>query len=78
MVGYQATVLAAGNVASVALCVAAVALVVRFGVGEDEAVADDAPVQIHELPTTEFWNLREQLEDEARRRDERRPVLVAA
>jgi predicted DNA repair protein MutK len=78
MVGYQATVLAAGNIASVALCLTAVALVVRFGVGGDEAVEEDAPVQIHELPTTEFWNLREQLEDEARRRDQLRPVLAAA
>src|SRR4051812_17958286 len=52
MVGYQATVLAAGNIASVALCLTAVALVIRFGVGGADVAADDAPVQIHELPTT--------------------------
>jgi hypothetical protein len=75
LVGYKATVLAAGNVGSVLICLAAVGLVVRFGTAADE---DDAPVQIHELPTTEFWALRDQLEDEARRRDERGRVLVAA
>jgi hypothetical protein len=78
LVGYQATVLAAGNVASVGLCLTAVALVLRFGVGGDEAFEEEAPIQFHELPTNEFYILREQLEDEARRRDERRPVLVAA
>lgn len=74
-VGYQATVLAAGNLASVALCLTAVALVLRFGgaPAEDE----EARVPFHELPTTEFWELRDQLEHEARRRDERR-ILVAA
>ena len=81
LVGYQATVLAAGNVASVALCVAAVGLVLRFGTsagaGDGLAVADERPVGIHELPTTEFWALREQLEHEARRRDEA-GTLVAA
>jgi hypothetical protein len=72
-VGYGATVLAAGNLASVALCLTAVALVWRFG---DAAVDDDA-IRLDELATTEFHALRDQLEDEARRRDERR-VLVAA
>lgn len=75
-VGYHATPLALGNVASLAICLAAVGLVVRFG----DAVADqddaDAPFAIHELPTMEFVALREQLEHEARRRDEHR--LVAA
>jgi hypothetical protein len=73
LVGYGATVLAAGNVASVLLCLTAVALVWRFG---DSATADDT-VRLDELPTTEFHALRDQLEDEARRRDERR-MLVAA
>jgi hypothetical protein len=77
--GYHATVLAAGNVASLALCLVAVGLVLRFGTGADAAVADDDPqVAIHELPTTEFWALRDQLEHEARRRDEHRPLALAA
>jgi hypothetical protein len=74
-VGYGAKVLAAGNVASVGICLTAVALVVRFG---DAAATQDEPaVRVDELATTEFHALRDQLEDEARRRDERR-VLVAA
>jgi hypothetical protein len=79
LVGYKATVLAAGNVASVALCVAAVGLVLRFGPSADDglALADERPVGIHELPTTEFWALREQLEHEARRRDEGRALVAA-
>jgi hypothetical protein len=76
LVGYKATVLAAGNVGSVTICLAAVALVVRFG-PSSPGPAEDRPVGIHELETTEFWALRDQLEDEARRRDEQR-VLVAA
>jgi hypothetical protein len=78
LVGYHATALAAGNVASVAICLGAVALVLRFGGAPAAGAADldDRPVQIHELATTEFWALREQLEHEARRRDER--TLVAA
>jgi hypothetical protein len=79
LVGYHATVLAAGNVASLGLCLAAVVLVARFGGAAADAadeVADGRPVHIHELPTTEFWALREQLEHEARRRDGR--GLVAA
>lgn len=76
LVGYQATVLAAGNVASVALCLVAVGLVVRYG-SSDDAPVEERPVQIHDLATTEFWALRDQLEHEARRRDERR-ILIAA
>jgi hypothetical protein len=72
-VGYGAKVLAAGNVASVGICLTAVALVVRFGT---DAEAEPS-VRLDELATTEFHALRDQLEDEARRRDERR-VLVAA
>lgn len=78
LVGYHATPLALGNVASLAICLTAVGLVARFG---EAVVADDAerPFAIHELPTMEFVALREQLEHEARRRDERRdPQLVAA
>src|SRR4051812_11628632 len=75
-VGYHATVLAVGNIASVALCVTAVGLVVRFGA---PAAEDDEPaVAVHELETTEFWALRDQLEHEARRRDERRTLALAA
>jgi hypothetical protein len=74
-VGYHATPLALGNLASLAICLAAVGLVLRFG--ETAAVDDDAPA-FHELPTQEFVLLREQLEHEARRRDERRTQLVAA
>jgi hypothetical protein len=76
LAGYHATVLAAGNVASVALCLAAIGLVLRFGAAgpvEDE----DRPVAFHELPTTEFWELREQLEHEARRRDDLRTLVAA-
>jgi hypothetical protein len=77
--GYHATVLALGNVASLALCLVAVALVARFGTGEaDEGEADDGRRQatVSDLPTHEFWALREQLEHEAARRGQ--PVLVAA
>jgi hypothetical protein len=75
LVGYQAGVLAAGNVASLALCIVAVALVTRFGTGG--AGEDERPVLVHELPTTEFWALRDQLEDEARRRHEQRELVAA-
>jgi predicted DNA repair protein MutK len=75
-VGYGARVLAAGNVASVGICLTAVALVVRFGTDVEADEAEPA-VRLDELATTEFHALRDQLEDEARRRDERR-VLVAA
>jgi hypothetical protein len=77
-VGYGAKVLAAGNLASVGICLSAVALVVRFGAdAEAEDARDEPAVRLDELATTEFHALRDQLEDEARRRDERR-VLVAA
>jgi hypothetical protein len=87
LAGYHATALALGNVASLTLCLVAVALVVRFGdagavaPGPAPAVAgagDDAPVSVHELPTGEFWALRDQLEHEARRRDDRRELAFAA
>jgi hypothetical protein len=86
LVGYKATVLAAGNLASLALCLVAVALVVRFGAGAAAGPVAAAPVAddddrrlaVHELPTTEFWALRDQLEHEARRRDEQRPLALAA
>jgi hypothetical protein len=68
-VGYHATPLALGNVLSLMICLAAVGLVARYG--EDAA---DAPLAIHELPTMEFVALREQLEHEARRRQD----LIAA
>jgi predicted DNA repair protein MutK len=77
LVGYQATVLAAGNVASVALCVTAVALVLRFGTAALDDEAEPA-MQVHDLATTEFWALRDQLEHEARRRDERRTLALVA
>jgi hypothetical protein len=76
LVGYGATVLAAGNVASLTLCLVAVALVARFGPGAAGEAAD-RPVQVHELPSTEFWALRDQLEHEARRRDEGRAPVAA-
>jgi hypothetical protein len=71
--GYHAAALALGNVASLALCLIAVGLVARFG-----DAGDEAPVAVHELPTGEFWALREQLEHEARRRDERPELAFAA
>ncbi|HET6506407.1 MAG TPA: hypothetical protein VFG42_06435 [Baekduia sp.] len=69
-VGYHATPLALGNVASLAICLAAVGLVVRFGEVVDEVVDgfEEPLVAFHELPTMEFVALRDQLEDEARRR----------
>lgn len=77
-VGYGAKVLAAGNVASVGICLSAVALVVRFGDADTVPAEEPTPaVRVDELPTTEFHALRDLLEDEARRRDERR-VLIAA
>jgi uncharacterized BrkB/YihY/UPF0761 family membrane protein len=72
--GYHATVLAVGNVVSVVICLIAVGLVVRFGAHAH--AAQPAGVAVGELPTTEFWALRDQLEHEARRRDGLR--LVAA
>jgi hypothetical protein len=64
--GYHATVLALGNVLSVALCLAALGLVFRYG---DAASARVAEAGVDGLPTSEFWALREALEHEARRRD---------
>jgi hypothetical protein len=68
--GYQATVLAVGNVASLVICLVAVGLVARFGAGAHAHRAHPAGVHVGDLPTTEFWALRDQLEHEARRRDE--------
>jgi predicted DNA repair protein MutK len=77
-VGYGAKVLAGGNVASVGICLTAVALVVRFG-DASAAQGEAAPaVRVDELETTEFHALRDLLEDEARRRGNERRVLVAA
>lgn len=74
-VGYHATPLALGNVASLAICLAAVGLVARYG----EEAPEDEPLAFHELPTMELVLLREQLEHETRRRDEHRAAqLVAA
>jgi hypothetical protein len=73
--GYHATALALGNVASLVLCMVAIGLVARFGGHREPA---DSPLAVHELPTTEFFLLREQLEHEARRRDERRELALAA
>lgn len=76
LVGYKATSLALGNVMSVAICLTAVALVARFG----GAAADDettAPAAFHDLPTMELVVLREQLDHETRRRDERRELVAA-
>lgn len=77
LVGYKATALAAGNVASLAICLAAVGLVVRFG-ARPEADRAEGPAAFHELPTLELVVLREQLEHETRRRDRQRAELVAA
>jgi predicted DNA repair protein MutK len=74
-VGYGAKVLAAGNVASVGICLSAVALVVRFGT--DAPAQAEPAVRVDELATTEFHALRDALEDEARRRDERRALVAA-
>jgi hypothetical protein len=71
--GYHATVLAAGNVASLVICLIAVGLVARFGGATAPATSI---VPVGDLETTEFWALRHELEHEARRRDEQR--LVAA
>lgn len=76
LVGYKATALAAGNLASVAICLTAVGLVVRFGTAADEE-ADEAAFAFHDLPTMELVVLREQLEHETRRRDERRELVAA-
>jgi hypothetical protein len=82
--GYHATFLALGNAASVALCLVAVALVLRFGDADSAAgaVPERREAHVSDLATGEFWALREQLEHEARRRDQGRLVaegrLVAA
>jgi hypothetical protein len=79
LVGYKATALAVGNVASLAICLAAVGLVVRFGAASSPSAPDDAaPHAFHDLPTLELVVLRDQLDHEARRRDERRSALAAA
>jgi|1185.fasta_scaffold18972_2 hypothetical protein len=77
LAGYHATVLAAGNVASLALCTVAIALVLRLGPGAGAAPIAQDGAAVHELPTGEFWALREQLEHEARRRDEHRELVAA-
>jgi hypothetical protein len=80
-VGYKATALAVGNVASLAICLAAVGLVARFGVGVAARGADveaEAPHAFHDLPTLELVVLRDQLDHEARRRDEHRTAPAAA
>jgi hypothetical protein len=75
LAGYHAMTLALGNAASLALCLVAIGLVARFG---DLAEDADAPaLAVHELPTTELFVLRDQLEHEARRRDERREPALA-
>jgi hypothetical protein len=66
--GYHAAVLAAGNVASLLICLIAVGLVVRFGTGVVHTASRPSGVTVGDLPTTEFWELRDQLENEARRR----------
>ena len=71
--GYHATVLALGNLFSVMLCLTAVSLVARY---RDRGPARTAEVGVDDLPTGEFWALREALEHEARRRGA--PVPVAA
>src|SRR4051794_634079 len=47
-VGYHATPLALGNIASLAICLAAVGLVVRFAEETDDDTA--VPLAFHELP----------------------------
>lgn len=74
--GYHATALAAGNVVSVATCLTAVALVLRFGGGSTSQAAAATPrpagaIPVSDLATHEFWALREHLEHEAQRRGER-------
>jgi hypothetical protein len=73
--GYHAAVLALGNVVSVLICVIAVGLVVRFRAGA-HTTTQTSGVTVGDLPTTEIWALRDQLEHEARRRDDLQ--LVAA
>jgi hypothetical protein len=78
--GYHATVLAVGNLVSLVICLVAVGLVARFGAGAHAhahaAAARTPGVHVGDLPSTEFWALRDQLEHEARRRHE--VGLVAA
>jgi hypothetical protein len=69
-VGYQATVLAVGNLASVTLCLVAIGLVMRFGPGVHTHPAERPAPAVSDLAPHEFWALRDQLEHEARRRDE--------
>jgi hypothetical protein len=78
LVGYHATPLALGNVASVAICLTALGLVVRYGAAIVEAEEPERPLAFHELPTMELVALRDQLEHEARRRDERRATTLIA
>lgn len=78
--GYHATALAAGNVLSVATCLTAVALVLRFGTVapalEPATPRPAGAIPVSDLATHEFWALREHLEHEAQRRGERQ--LAAA
>jgi hypothetical protein len=70
-VGYHAFALAAGNVASVVICVTAVALVLRFRHAHPAQTPD---ATVADLPTGELWALRDALEHEARRRTELAPA----
>ncbi|QEC49065.1 hypothetical protein FSW04_16775 [Baekduia soli] len=72
LAGYHAVALAAGNVASVAICLAAVGLVLRFG----DRAPGPAPA-VDGLATSEFWALRDALEHEAHRRHERAALAAA-
>jgi hypothetical protein len=74
--GYHATALAAGNLLSVATCLTAVGLVLRFGGGTPEPAPAPVTIPVSDLATHEFWALRDHLEDEAQRRSERQ--LAAA
>jgi hypothetical protein len=68
LAGYQAPLLAGGNMLSATMCATALLLVVRYRAAHPAAGGAAAPI-VHELPTSEFVALREMLESEARRRD---------
>lgn len=77
LIGLHSVTLAAGNVASGLLAVAALTLVIRLA-GRPAAASADASLQLADLATHEFHALRVDIDDEARRRQQRRRIQAVA
>lgn len=88
LVGYKAEMLALGSAINLGLCAAALILVLRFRAGDAAPLPAAPPLQagessesarraVQELPTSEFWILREVLEQETDKRISRQQELEA-